>query len=110
MRAFLAGQTKTMQHDTLEKLARAAGVTVEQMLGNSAKGAVAVTSSIDHDRMHALLVGIGTLLERERIKLAPRDFADLVMAIYGVAGHGEDRQFKMSKEVERLVLLYAKRG
>src|SRR5690348_3408780 len=100
VRAFLAGHTKTMQHDTLEKLAAAAGETVDQMLGAAELTAI---SPIDNDKMHALLVGISTVLDREKIRLPPRDFADLVMAIYGIA-RDSPAPFVLSPEVERLIL------
>jgi len=108
VRAFLSGQTKTMRHDTLEKLATAAGMSVDQMLGTAGASPIQPLAGIDHDRMHALLVGIGLVLERERVKLSARQFADLVMAIYGIAAQDQARPFAMSKEIERLILLYAR--
>lgn len=111
VRAFLTKgprQTQTMQHDTLERLARAAGVTMDQMLGTAPISAIQPAMPIDQDRMHALLIGIGTLLEREAVKLGPRQFADLAMAIYGIAAQDQSKPFVMSPEIERLVLLYAR--
>lgn len=105
VREFINKQTDSVQFRTIEKLARAAGLTIDQMMGRTA----VETVMVDHEKLHALLVGVGAVLERERIKLSPRQFADLVVAIYGIVAQDKTRPFEMSKEMERLILTYARR-
>ena len=108
VREFLAGKYRSMQHDTLEKLAGAAGMTVEQMLGKD--DVPAGTGALDLERLHRLLVSVRTIFAREAIELPPREFADLVVALYGVTpATAPADPSKVPPELERLILLYARR-
>jgi transcriptional regulator with XRE-family HTH domain len=98
VRGFLDGRTKTMQHDTLEKLAAAAGVTINEMLGDAANDA---PGAIEREHMRAVLAEVLGFMQREEIAVSPRRFADLAMAIYGLSA----APFTLTPEIEAIIRL-----
>jgi transcriptional regulator with XRE-family HTH domain len=107
VREFLAGKYRSMQLDTLEKLARAVGSSVEQILGPNGSAGSGPPPDIDH--LHALLSAVLAFLKKHKIALPPRDFADLFVALYGVAPQAPAGPYKITPPLARLIRLYADR-